>query len=339
MLKIIPNTLIIIFVLLTQILFSQQSIVSNEPGYIGESSKFKFYSHYWLNMHHFLYNAALQSKESGIDAVKDSRFTKTLTVDELNILSTAITFYELNIISHDLRSSDYSQEFKKWLVLNNHFDSLPLNKAFQNHIQHLNLFNNVYKGHQWEQANNANLYAYRANIGLIEKYEDEFVNRLQTLSKVPWQREKIRVDISYDSKRDIPYTTTNPSVHIVMDSKRSTIVKGEWFELLLHESSHHLINEGSSKISELIINSSRAIGQKAPNQLWHAILFYLTGSVTQGILENKESIPYSTYMVRRNVFTEYYASLHRILPRYITEAITLEDAIQEIIIDYYQKKK
>ena len=37
---------------------------NTNPGFIGESTRFMFYGHYWLNLHHFLYNAALAYGES-----------------------------------------------------------------------------------------------------------------------------------------------------------------------------------------------------------------------------------------------------------------------------------
>ena len=103
------------------------------------------------------------------------------------------------------------------------------------------------------------------------------MERLVKLTRHEWEKEKIRVDISFHSKLERPYTTTHEAVHVVMDSGNNANPPGNWLELLFHESSHHLIFPSKCYVSEVIAVSETETGLKAPRSLWHAYLFILPG--------------------------------------------------------------
>lgn len=309
---------------------------TSDPGFLGESKQFMFYSHLEFNMHHFLYNAAILYRDSGITAAVDSGIFATMLDEEKKLTESALTFYAKNMIGHDLRTGDYNFALKRWLVEHHWKNDLPAVKEFTDHSVILNAFKRVYSKFFWEKHHASNFKAYLENIDRIKQYESEFIARLTTLSQSTWTSEKIRVDISYHSKRDIPYTTTHPVTHIVMDSKRSNTSPGVWFELLLHEASHHLIEPSSGFVGGTIVNVCDSLGRKPPSQLWHAYLFYFSGKIAQEILVEDSLTNYSMYMIRYNVFSEYIPLLDQYLSAYMVGQKNLKEVTERIIEDYYK---
>ena len=110
-------------------------------------------------------------------------------------------------------------------------------------------------------------------------------------------------------------------------------VKGNWLELLYHESAHHLILGSSYFVGGTIKDLTEVMKVKTPRQLGHAYLFYFTGQLTKQLLA-KNNIDYpATYMERNGVFSRYFPLLEKHLTLYMDREITLVEATKRIIGD------
>jgi len=304
---------------------------NSDPGFLTESEHFRFYSHLWLNMHHFLYNKALSYRKSGIEAAIEQDKWKKLNQNERQIIETILKFYSEKITHQDLRTGEYNYKFKRWVVQFSNENPLPSSDEFVEHSRLLNNVQVIYLNHFWVIHHSSNKRVLEENIGLIRKYENKFTENLTQLCKAEWQNEKIRIDISFHSKRDIPYTTTRPTTHIIMDSRNSNSLKGNWFELLLHEASHHLIKSSSGFVGGTISNVTAVLNSRRPGQLWHAYLFYFSGRVAQNLLKEEGMTDYELYMVRNNVFASSFPFLDGHLSRYLSNELNLAEATRLII--------
>ncbi len=309
-----------------------------ELGFIGESENFLFYNHFWLNMHHFLYNKARESSRSNIEKTIAPEGWNKMNKNERFCFKKSLRFYSENIIVEDLRRGAYNSKFKKWVVEQGMGNLHSNDELFVKHSKQLNNFKNVYEKYYWKTHLESNNAAFRKNIDLIRKYEADFVEKLVRLCKANWQSDPIRVDISYHSKRDIPYTTTHPTTHIVMDSRNTPHHKGIWFELLLHESSHHLMSNSSGFVGGTISNVAEVLNNKIDEQLWHGYLFYFSGKVAKECLSAEGINDYEMYMKNNIFFSSMFETLDKYLPQYMETSASLADVSKKIIQELNYKE-
>lgn len=292
---------------------------------------FSFEINYWFNMHHFLW------MESFMNVKKDSTVIRQkISKDSSNSLDQGLEYYKRNLIELDLRSSDYMTEFKHWITTQD-FELKSIPPKFQEHIDVLRGVSNVYKSSFWPKHKAACEKVLNDNIELIRRTEEKFAYGIIKLARQNWQSEKIKVDITYYGTATTwnfehrPYTTIFPT-HVVMTAIGENDVKGNWVELLYHESAHHLILNSSYFVGGTIKDVSEVLNIEPPRSFYHSYLFYFTGELTKQIFIEEE-LPYdTTYMQRNGVYGRYYALLDKHLKSYMNREITLEEATKKILI-------
>jgi len=313
------------------------------PGFVAESERFAFFSHYWLNMHHFLHQVAVAGSEERSGPV-DTEVRDNLNGTERNVFEEVVAFYKRNLADKDLRSSEYMQDFKKWVVRQDTtgFSSVP--KEFRDHTDRLESFDSIYRQHFWgkQQASNENIVS--DNLNLVRATEDSVCERLSNLAHENWPEYKIRVDVTYygKSQKNTAFTTVFPT-HVVMPSKRQNAmegswvaVEGSWVEILYHEAGHQLIRPRTGFIPETIEDVTEGEGEGL-RSLWHAYLFYFAGAVTRTALKEEGIENYTMYMVREEVFSLYFPALQKYLSRYMDREATLAEATRSIIKDVHER--
>ena len=306
---------------------------------IGQSDRYVFYSNFWVNMHHFLYNQSLAIKEAKGDKPIGQFEWKKISSSEKEILNTVFNYYQDSLLQYDLRTGDVHFYFKKWCIGFSEKNNLPKFEHNDSINTYLNLVKPIYQKYFWPKHNAANKKVLSDNLALIKKYENRAVERLEELTQHEWVKEKIRVDVSFHSKLERPYTNTHGGVHVVMDSGNNARPKGNWLELLFHETSHHLIFPSKCYVGDLIKKTAEETGMKAPRQLWHAYLFYFTGVVTREYMIEEGFTDYELYMVRERPFYWVYPWLDKYLPKYINGEASLEEVTKELITDWNTREK
>lgn len=302
---------------------------------IESTEYFDFYSSPWINLHHFLYNYATWQRDSvEQDSIYYNLLSK-LEANELTKFHLAVSYYQEKLIGDDLRTGDKNHPLKLWLI-DQQTLQLPTNPELPEFDQVMMDFLPVYQKYVWNYHNERNLWVLKDNIELINRIEKAAVQKLETLTKSKWQERKIRVDISYHSKYERPYTNTRPTVMMVMDSKRNYKPAGNWIELLLHEASHHLIFSDEGFIGETIIEAGKRIDKKLPRSLSHAYLFYFSGIVAKELLEEQGIEEYELYMVRNRVFEWSYPILEKNLRQYLKTQSGLDKASEQVILDAHE---
>lgn len=322
----------ITLILATLVILSSESIAQSPPA--EDSTKYyEFHINYWFNAHHFLWLEAFMNVE------KDSTLLlEKLPKKDLQIWKEATAYYKNNLVQEDLRMSDYMSSFKTWILnQTENFDEIP--EDFRTHVAILQSVNPIYKKYFWPGHKKTCEAVLNSNIELLRSIESDYVDRITELTRQYWEFKKIRVDITYVAKankwnlRNRPYTSVFPT-HVVMNAIGENHIKGNWIELLFHESAHHLILPNSYFVSGTINDHIEVHQIKAPRQLWHAYLFYFTGQVARQLLQ-QQGIDYpTTYMERNRVFSNYLLLLKKHLTPYMDRKITLAEATSLFIEEY-----
>ncbi|MEO9870721.1 hypothetical protein [Ekhidna sp.] len=313
------------------LVFSAASL-SAQSNYQDTTKHYSFQVNYWFNLHHFLW------LESFMNVSKDSTIiSQTLSKVSQKKLDISLAYYREKLASQDLRTSDYMTEFKHWITKgDNDLSMVP--SEFQAHVDMLKNVSDIYQKYFWPSHEKSCINSIKENIGLIRKTEEKFVDEITTLTRQFWQSEKLKVDVTYVGKatkwnpRNLPYTSLFPT-HVVMNTVGTNDTKGNWIELLYHESAHHLILSNSYFIGGTLNDIGEVMDVKLPRQLGHSYLFYFTGQLTKKLLE-ESSVSYpSTYMERNGIFSKYYPYLDVHLKAYMNREVTLTEASESIIKD------
>ena len=334
--NLIKITQLILFVLLMI-----PSFLNAQASKFLETERFAFYNHFWFNLHHFAKHEAVLNTHLD-SSIIDTEEWKQLNTNEEISLKKLIEYYKKNLVDKDLRTDDYMFDFKLWVLTQEEDGLEEIPVAFSEHCQQLLSAQQAYKNHFWHKHRTANESIVQYNLQWIKDSEMELSEKLANLTYSYWQDEKIRVDLSFYAKadkwntRDKPYTNLHPETHIVMNTD-SNEYPGNWFELLFHESSHHLIRTRTGFVSGTINDISKTLNQKSPRQLWHAYLFYFSGKVVQEFLQENGVPNYELYMVRNRVFSRNFKLIDTHLPAYIEGKSTLHDVTKKIIQAANQK--
>lgn len=309
--------------LLCQVTLAQDNLQDSTEG-------FSFKINYWFNLHHFLW------MESFMNVHQDSTIIhQKIPIKTQKTLDEGLSYYKQNLLKYNLRSSDYMTEFKHWITTQ-HFKLESIPSKFQEHIDVLKNVSDIYRVSFWPEHKSACEQVLKDNIELIRRTEERYAYGIQKLTRQRWQSEKINVDITYYgtattwNTKHRPYTTIFPT-RVVMTAIGENDVKGNWVELLFHESAHHLILSSSYFVGGTIKDVSEVMNIKTPRQLGHSYLFYLTGELTKQIF-SEEKVPYeTTYMERTGVYGRYYKALDKHLKSYMKREISLAEATKKIL--------
>ncbi len=313
---------------------------SSPSGHLTETEVFSFYSHYWLNMHHFLHHFSRSDEAEGNELFARRDWPDLKAFDSAQ-LDRVLVYYKTDLADQDLRTSDYMSKFKQWITTQDqghiHIEEVPV--EFKGHVQQLLVISDIYRVYFWPMHAEKIHETLRTNLDLILKTEQKAKIRLSQLTRAPWQTEKIRVDIcivgkSYiNSNRDRPYTSLYPT-HIVMHTGNEP--QGNWLEILYHEASHHLITPNSGFVSKTIKEAASEQSQAAPRQLWHAYLFYFSGVTTRQLLMEQGFEDYELYMIRNRVFERTFPYLQKHLAGYLNGELSLAAVTKALISDYHR---
>lgn len=313
--------------------FFMLSITSKGQNYT--TRYFDFSVNYWFNMHHFLYQKAFFNSHSDVSIVD-----LELPEEDNNKLGIAVDFYKENLINEDLRMSDYMTDFKNWITgVKEPMSQIPL--EFIRHATVLKGFDEAFKKHFWSKHKDAIDNVLDENIDLIRRTEYDYVDSMQQITRQIWQQDTIKVDVVYYGKvsarnyRNRPYTSIFPT-HVVMNVASDNDISGGWLELLYHEAAHHLILSEAYFVGGTIWDVANEMKVSIPRQLWHMYLFYFSGEITRGLLEDVGINYPQTYIQRNGIYRNYFTLLDQYILPYMKRETSLAAATQKMIEDIYK---
>ncbi len=291
---------------------------------IQRTERFEFHSHFWLNLHHFLYRLAQQPEGSLIEG------GRSLTRDEFQQLAGAINGYRETLADLDLLLDDRMYAAKRVLIGLGP-EQPPHHEALDaDHRAWLEAAAPVYRKHYWPRHDLQNREMVSWQLQRVREMEQPVLGRISELAQQPWPEEIIRVDLSWDSNWAGAYCTTHP-IHAVITSRPggpdNRWSPAGWLEILFHEPSHALIDPGRSTVGQLIAERQ---GMEDTGQLWHAVLFLFSGVAVQEALRD-DGVEHQLLMVSEGIFTRYHDALFGSSDAYVAGEEPLEAFLEQAV--------
>jgi hypothetical protein len=191
----------------------------------------------------------------------------------------------------------------------------------------------IYRKYWWAADEQGNRFFIAYASAMLREAGDDLVRAHAAVYRTPWP-ERIRVYISPYAGPFGAYThwgRAGGSMTIM--SWRDPGYQGlRPIEMLLHESSHLVVNPNRGTVAAAIAAASKKRGIQQPNELWHAILFATSSELARRWLAGRgqEFVPSSVDMFTR-VWPKYREPIEKYWLPYLDGKGTLEEAIDQIV--------
>ena len=280
---------------------------------------FRFQSGFWINLHHFLFQRAVERPAENTAA--PSKLAPAQTHD----WSKALTHYKEQFEGKDLLDRDMAV-IKNALGDAGNARSLDATGLDKGLVDALEMAAPVYRAVWWTAHDRSNRSRIERLIPLIARHEDRLKVRLSEIYRTEWPGPNIQTDVVFHANWASAYTTLNPT-RITVSSEDAGEPPPESLEILFHEASHAMIERVQASISQ----RTRSLGMLLPRKsLWHAVLFYSTGDVV------RERIPgYTPYALKHGLWERAWPAHLDVLERewkpYLQGNRRFEAAIEALV--------
>jgi hypothetical protein len=151
----------------------------------------------------------------------------------------------------------------------------------------------VYVDRWWSGHDQANRDWIADVLPLAQEYEPRFVEHMERSYGGDWTT-PLRVDVSAYANWAGGYTSNGPPHTVIWSTDPSNAgMKG--LEMMYHEAGH--ISALARPNRNGLRTAFEAAGKEAPRNLWHTVIFYTAGWVTQGIAAERGMTDYVPYFV------------------------------------------
>ncbi len=255
------------------------------PGFpprspFAETERFSFYADPDINLHHLLYHWARADNGEALTTVVEREQVDALTDGERGVWEQAVEAYWRNAGTRNILFDDDLVALRGQIARREGPDGLPdrdvrLYRALENARP-------VYAARWAEPHRGRN---ERWILDLLEDLpavEGSIGDGIAAAYGGQWPDARVTVDVSPYTNRVGGYTTSD--FHVTISSTDSANVMPQALEILFHEVSH-----GSSlelPVHRMLSEAFEAEGAEVPEQLWHTVLFYTAGELTEMAYED-----------------------------------------------------
>lgn len=297
---------------------------------VGDMASLRFYSSFWMNLHHTLFAAAWARRPgAGTLTALAGRLPvpldAPLSAQERAAWDGAVAYYDREVASRDLLFGRGMEALKMAIVSGN----LGSDAVGADLRAALEAAAPVYRKHYWPGQDGANVAWIEAAIARLRAIAPEVIPQLETLYRVTWFSSPVRVDVVWVGNRQGAYTTIGPPPHITISSGQQETSPWTAPEIVFHEASHLLVQPVRDALT-------RALGDRVNDhgQLWHVVQFYITGAVVQQVLRRR-GVEYEPYLYSTGLFDRAWSRYRKVVEEswkpYVEGQSTLEQAIARTI--------
>ncbi len=276
-------------------------VLGTAPAEVGRTDLLVLHSDPWINLHHFLYQwardeAGVASGREFVD-VRERTELGTLPADDRRIWEQAVAFYVQNLAQHG-HFDDRMWAIKTGLLeLAERPDAAPSDVIPPDSVPgvaaQLEAAMPIYQDRWWSGHDRANRDWIADVLPLAQEYEPRFVEHMERSYGGDWT-DPLRVDVSAYANWAGGYTSNGPP-HTVVWSRDPNNAGMKGLEMVYHEAGH--IRALARPNRNGLRAAFEADGMDAPRNLWHTVIFYTAGWVTQGIAQERGMTDYVPYFL------------------------------------------
>lgn len=254
---------------------------------------FVFSSDAALNLHHLLYVEAwsIASAETGQPSKAQPVPPGDLRLRDAPGFHDAIDFYRAQLIERHLLFDDTMRDLSSSLV--GRGGAVP--SGWERVFTPLRA---EYEATDWPDHDRHNNRWAAEVTAVLDRDLPGAVDRLQEAYRRQLPDPPESVSLVYVCSREGAYT----SLHPTRITCSTTDPKGQGFaaaEVLLHEASHTLADELRESIRTRVDVTQPGVGQ-----LWHAVLFFITGQVVVGLMAER-GVAYPPYLEANGLWPQF----------------------------------
>jgi hypothetical protein len=190
----------------------------------------------------------------------------------------------------------------------------------------------AYERCRWPAQNERNRRWIDALRPVLAQHEDAITRRLVKLYGVDWQALPIPIDVVETvswAGGDSIYTNPPPG-HVWVSSTRPAYqTSAAALEVVFHEASHLLA--GNRTPLRAALDAAPRGAAEVPPDLWHAVLFYMTGETVRRVLAEAGDSSHTPLIYALDIFGPVRDPIATNWARYLDDERTMAEAATDLI--------
>ncbi len=324
---------------------AEEAVEKLEARPFATSLLFAFHSDPKVNLHHFLYRwARMQAMEAGTIPRRypeptlrevDVQVLAALSPAEKALWEGALAHYREHVAGRSLLFDEGLIALRNVAAGIGSKESLAA--AERDTLQQWGHVLPLYQRHWWPRHDRENREWVAEVLPDVIRFERQIAARIAHAYGGTWPNfpeRPNRVDLVPYASSTVAYTTGEPHTMMTADDPSSRM---PWaLELLFHEASHSNALEG--RLHGMIEAVYGELDQEPPRNLWHIVLFSISGKATQDVLAaaGREYTPYARefdVFTSREIYRKVWEVVERLWYPAMAEGKTLEDVLPALVAD------
>jgi hypothetical protein len=291
---------------------------------VASAAPFEFHSNFWINLHHFLYQQAMEESRGRAKPEGDAAWND------------AVQFYKTNVIGRDLLFDRGMNRIDTALASADsplRDDTAALDKNLRTI---LNAAAPIYRARWWPAHDRANRFWIRATVPLVDELSARLTQQIATAYEVQWPAAPVRVDVAVYANWAGAYTWGTNPIHTLASSTNAGYQGFAALEMLFHEASHGLVGEPGGRLVDAIARECKAADIPVPDDLLHVFIFYTAGELARRDLAEYGVTGYEPYASKNGLYaragwTRYEEALDLFWKPHLDGALSLDEAVGKVV--------
>ena len=195
----------------------------------------------------------------------------------------------------------------------------------------------AYEACRWEVQDTKNRRWIDEVIGRLAVHEETIAAWLEQLYQTPWHGLPLPVDVVPAALRTgaSSIILSPAGGHILVSSLNEGNQAAAALEIVFHEASHTVAaGWRGDPLPRALDEAAEALGVPLPRDLWHVVLFYMTGETVRRVLSEAGEPEYTPYLyggLFERAWPEYQDPIERTWPAYLNDDRTLQEAATDLL--------
>lgn len=187
----------------------------------------------------------------------------------------------------------------------------------------------AYQACRWESQDHRNRDWIQSLITQLDAHEDAISRRLAKLYDKPLGGLPIRVDVveTVNWSGATTWMLLPDGGHIVISNVEYGPLS---LEYIFHEASHTLMGR-NHPVRVALKQAAERTGITLPEDLWHAVLFYMTGETVSHELVEAGEPEYTPMLFEGNIFSQHHAAMKQAWSAYLDGDRDLDQAAENLL--------